>query len=163
MRRVFIVIAALLMIAGIALSGDSTKTETPSKPEQKAEAAADSCEKGKKLEFVTTESGLKYADLVVGEGKEAAEGMQVECHYTLWVADEKGEKGKMVQSSKEMGKTFPFKVGASNLIKGWNEGMLGMKEGGARMLIIPPELGYGDRPPQEGKNLIFEIEFIKAL
>ncbi|UCG63318.1 MAG: FKBP-type peptidyl-prolyl cis-trans isomerase [Candidatus Zixiibacteriota bacterium] len=115
------------------------------------------------MEFVTTESGLKYTDLVVGEGKEATNGMQVECHYALWQADEKGEKGKLVQSSKDMGKTFTFKVGDPGLVKGWNEGMLGMKEGGTRRLILPPHLGWGDRPPSQGKNVIFEIEYIKAL
>ena len=119
----------------------------------------------KKLELIETGSGLKYADLVVGEGKEAVNGMNVECHYTLWFADEKGEKGERFQSSKDLGKPFSFKLGSPGLIKGWNEGMVGMKEGGTRLLVIPPELGYGQGgrgiPPNQ--TLIFEIDFLRAL
>ncbi|MEW6411039.1 MAG: FKBP-type peptidyl-prolyl cis-trans isomerase [Candidatus Zixiibacteriota bacterium] len=116
--------------------------------------------------MITTESGLKYADLVVGTGKEAVNGMNVQCHYTLWFADENGEKGQMVQSSKDMNEPFIFEVGYRGLIKGWNEGMLGMKEGGTRMLIVPPELGYGNNPPPgipKNQTLIFELEFLKAM
>ena len=103
----------------------------------------------------------------MGTGKEAVNDMQIESHYTLWLADENSEKGKKLQSSKDANKTFPFKVGDSRLIKGWNEGMLGMKEGGTRMLIIPPHLGYGQNPPPgsgipSDGNLVFEIEFIQA-
>lgn len=166
MRRALVAIFALLMLAGIALSGDSTKTETPAQPEQKVQPMPDSSQKAKQPEFVTTESGLKYADIVVGTGKEAVNGMDVECHYTLWIADENDQPGQKLQSSKDMGRTFEFKVGGP-LIKGWNEGMLGMKEGGTRMLIIPPHLGYGTNPPPGSgiptdKNLVFEIDFIKA-
>ncbi|UCD62867.1 MAG: FKBP-type peptidyl-prolyl cis-trans isomerase [Candidatus Zixiibacteriota bacterium] len=161
-----LLLGILLVSAGLVLGGDSTKTETKAEPAEKTEAAPDSAKKVKKPEFITTESGLKYADLVVGEGKEAVNGMQVECHYTLWIADENDEPGQKLQSSKDMGRTFEFKVGGP-LIKGWNEGMLGMKEGGTRMLIIPPELGYGNSPPPgsgipKDKNLIFKIEFLKA-
>ncbi len=160
MKRLFVVTLMVLLATGFAFAGDSTKTETKAEPEKKAEAAADSTQKAEKIEWVTTESGLRYADIVVGTGKEAAKGDSIECHYTLWVADENDKPGKLIQSSKDMGRTFEFRVGG-RLIKGWNEGMVGMKEGGTRMLIIPPDLGYGDRPPQEGKNLIFKIELIK--
>ena len=164
-------IAMILLLTGAAFGGDSTKTETPADTCTKVEKTekaekAEKTEKAEKMEFVTTESGLKYTDLVVGTGKEAVNGMQVECHYTLWIADENDKPGKKLQSSKDMGKPFPFKVGGP-LIKGWNEGMLGMKEGGTRMLIIPPHLGYGQTPPAgsgipKDGNLVFEIDFIQA-
>ena len=171
MMKLVAAIAMILLLTGAAFGGDSTKTETPADTSAKMEKAekvekTEKVEKAEKMEFVTTESGLKYTDLVVGDGKEAVNGMQVESHYTLWLADENNEKGNKLQSSKDAGKTFPFQVGDSRLIKGWNEGMLGMKEGGTRMLIIPPDLAYGDTPPQgipKNQTLIFELEFLKAL
>lgn len=169
MKTLLIVTAALLLVTGLAFAQDSTKTkaETEAKTEAKSEDKTEACEKEKKMEIVTTESGLKYCDLVVGEGKEAVNDMMVECHYTLWLATDKEEKGKMLQSSKDMGKPFPFKVGNPGLIKGWNEGMLGMKEGGTRCLIIPGDLAYGANPPPgsgipANQTLIFELEFLKA-
>ncbi len=132
---------------------------------QKAEEA-EATEEAEALEMFTTESGVRYQDLVVGKGVKAAYGMRAECHYTLWFADSTGlVKGKRFQSSKDRGKTFTCTVG-QRLIKGWSDGMVGMKEGGTRLLYVPWQLGYGEkgRPPLPGKqNLIFEIEFVRQV
>ncbi len=163
MSKILVVSFILLFAVGMTYAGDSTDVKQEAK---KVEAKADSTAEKGEPEMITTESGLKYTDLVVGTGKEAVNGMNVQCHYTLWFADENEEKGQMVQSSKEMGQPFTFEVGNKGLIKGWNEGMLGMKEGGTRKLIIPSELGYGATPPPgipKNQTLIFELEFLKAM
>ena len=89
---------------------------------------------------ITTKSGLKYVELKEGTGDEAKAGQTVEVHYTGWLKD-----GTKFDSSKDRNKPFEFKLGAGKVIKGWDEGVAGMKVGGTRKLIIPPELGYGKR------------------
>ena len=109
----------------------------------------------------TTPSGLIVDDVVVGAGKTAAAGQQVSVHYTGWLLFG-GEKGKKFDSSKDRGDPFGFALGGGQVIKGWDEGVQGMKVGGKRTLTIPPELGYGARgaggviPPNA--TLIFEVE-----
>ena len=121
---------------------------------------------GEEPEVITKESGVRYQELVVGTGSEAIDQMQVECHYTLWFADTTGlEKVERFQSSKDGGMPFRCQLGV-RLIPGWSDGMIGMKEGGTRRIFVPWRLGYGDR--EGGRipaktNLIFEIEFLKAL
>jgi FKBP-type peptidyl-prolyl cis-trans isomerase len=111
--------------------------------------------------FVTTKSGLKYEDLKEGSGDAAKSGDNVEVHYTGWLKD-----GTKFDSSKDRGKPFSFELGAGKVIKGWDEGVAGMKVGGKRKLIIPSELGYGKRgagkdiPPDA--ELIFEVELLKV-
>ncbi len=108
---------------------------------------------------VTTESGLKYVDLVVGTGRQAELGDTATVHYTGWL-----ENGKQFDSSRDRGEPFSFRVGAGRVIKGWDEGVQGMKVGGKRRLIIPPDLGYGARgagsviPPNA--TLTFEVELL---
>jgi FKBP-type peptidyl-prolyl cis-trans isomerase FkpA len=109
---------------------------------------------------VTTPSGLKYEDLVEGTGDAAKMGETVSVHYTGWLTD-----GKKFDSSKDRGQPFPFPLGAGRVIKGWDEGVQGMKVGGKRKLTIPPQLGYGSRgaagviPPNA--ILVFEVELLK--
>jgi len=111
----------------------------------------------------TTASGLIVDDKVVGGGDAASAGQQVSVHYTGWLFYG-GEKGKKFDSSKDRGDTFDFPLGAGHVIKGWDEGVQGMKVGGRRELTIPPELGYGARgaggviPPNA--TLIFEVELL---
>ena len=108
---------------------------------------------------VTTPSGLKYDDLKVGAGAEAKAGQAVSVHYTGWLTD-----GKKFDSSKDRGQPFQFALGAGQVIKGWDEGVQGMKIGGKRKLTIPSALGYGTRgagnviPPNA--TLIFEVELL---
>jgi FKBP-type peptidyl-prolyl cis-trans isomerase len=112
-----------------------------------------------KAETITTPSGLQYVELKVGDGKQAAAGMNVKVHYTGWLTD-----GKKFDSSVDRGEPFGFPLGGGHVIKGWDEGVAGMKLGGKRKLIIPSKLGYGDRgaggliPP--GATLIFDVELL---
>jgi FKBP-type peptidyl-prolyl cis-trans isomerase len=108
---------------------------------------------------VTTPSGLKYWDLKVGTGEEAVKGKTVRVHYTGWLTN-----GKKFDSSLDRGQPYPFRIGAGDVIKGWEEGVAGMKVGGKRKLEIPPALAYGERgfPGVIPANatLIFEIELL---
>jgi FKBP-type peptidyl-prolyl cis-trans isomerase FkpA len=92
----------------------------------------------------TTPSGLQYTDNVVGDGAQAAAGQHVSVHYTGWLYQD-GEQGAKFDSSRDRNDAFDFALGAGMVIKGWDEGVQGMKIGGQRTLIIPPELGYGAR------------------
>lgn len=104
-------------------------------------------------------SGLKYVDRVVGTGDEAVAGKTVNVHYTGWL-----ENGKKFDSSVDRGQPFSFPLGAGRVIKGWDEGVQGMKVGGKRKLTIPSDLGYGSRgaggviPPNA--TLIFDVELL---
>lgn len=108
---------------------------------------------------VTTSSGLKYVDQTVGTGDVAVVGKNVSVHYTGWL-----ENGKKFDSSVDRGQPFSFPLGAGRVIKGWDEGVQGMKVGGKRKLTIPSDLGYGSRgaggviPPNA--TLIFDVELL---
>lgn len=114
-------------------------------------------------EMVRTKSGLAYQDVKVGKGREAKAGDQVEVDYTGWL-DEGMKKGKKFDSSHDRSKTFSFTLGGGQVIKGWDEGVAGMRVGGKRILYIPPALGYGakgagrDIPPNA--DLMFEVDLI---
>ena len=114
-------------------------------------------------ETVTTPSGLKYQDEVVGTGPAPKAGQQVTVQYTGWL-DEAGKKGKKFDSSRDRNQPFSFTIGAGQVIQGWDEGVMSMKTGGKRTLIIPPQLGYGARgaggviPPNA--TLIFDVELL---
>jgi len=105
-------------------------------------------------------------DMTKGEGAEAKAGQQVSVHYTGWLYDAKGveNKGKKFDSSRDRGTPFEFSLGAGEVIKGWDEGVQGMKVGGNRTLIIPPAMGYGKRgaggviPPNA--TLVFDVELL---
>ena len=111
----------------------------------------------------TTPSGLIINDTVVGSGAVASAGNNVKVHYTGWLFFG-GEKGKKFDSSKDRNEPFEFPLGAGHVIKGWDEGVQGMKVGGTRTLTIPPNLGYGAHgaggviPPNA--TLIFEVELL---
>jgi FKBP-type peptidyl-prolyl cis-trans isomerase FkpA len=115
------------------------------------------------MTYQTTASGLQYDDLKVGDGAEAKQGSYVMVHYTGWLYND-GEKGAKFDSSKDRGQPFSFPLGAGHVIRGWDEGVAGMKIGGTRNLIIPADLGYGARgaggviPPNA--TLLFEVELL---
>ena len=108
---------------------------------------------------VTTASGLVYEEITVGAGAEAASGHHVTVHYTGWLTN-----GTKFDSSKDRDDPFEFHLGQGQVIKGWDEGVAGMKVGGKRKLTIPPALGYGARgaggviPPNA--TLVFEVELL---
>src|SRR5437868_2573639 len=106
----------------------------------------------------TTKSGLQYWDLSKGKGVVAKAGDQVKVHYTGWLTD-----GKKFDSSLDRGEPFAFKLGAGMVIKGWDEGVAGMKVGGKRQLKIPPDLGYGAAgagPIPPNSTLVFDVELL---
>jgi len=146
-QRITIAVVAVLIIAAIAffvIQGITGK-------EQPVEVSTD---------LITTASGLQYQDLVVGDGKEAMVGDNVSVHYTGWLED-----GTKFDSSLDRGNPFEFTLGMGQVIQGWDEGVAGMKVGGKRKLVIPPDLGYGPTgaggviPPNA--TLIFEVELIE--
>jgi FKBP-type peptidyl-prolyl cis-trans isomerase FkpA len=110
----------------------------------------------------TTASGLVIDDIEVGTGETAVKGKMVSVHYTGWLTD-----GRKFDSSTDRNDPFNVPLGAGHVIRGWDEGVQGMQEGGKRKLTIPPELGYGARgaggviPPNA--TLVFEVELLKVL
>jgi FKBP-type peptidyl-prolyl cis-trans isomerase FkpA len=108
---------------------------------------------------VTTKTGLKYQDLKVGKGTEAVAGKTVSVHYVGTLTN-----GTKFDSSRDRNRPFDFPLGAGRVIKGWDEGVAGMKVGGLRKLTIPPDLAYGKRgaPPviPPDATLVFEVELL---
>jgi len=110
--------------------------------------------------MTTTASGLQYRDDAVGSGQEAKAGDHVVVHYTGMLTD-----GRKFDSSRDRDEPFEFPLGAGNVIRGWDEGVAGMKPGGKRRLVIPPQLGYGARgagnviPPNA--TLVFDVELVR--
>ena len=113
--------------------------------------------------MITTETGLQYEDTATGSGAEAVAGQHVSVHYTGWLYND-GVKGTKFDSSKDRGDPFRFALGAGQVIRGWDEGVQGMRVGGTRVLVIPAQLGYGARgaggviPPNA--TLMFEVELL---
>jgi FKBP-type peptidyl-prolyl cis-trans isomerase FkpA len=110
-------------------------------------------------EPVTTTSGLTYEDIEAGTGATAQSGQKAKVHYTGWLTN-----GQKFDSSKDRNEPFEFKLGAGQVIKGWDEGVVGMNVGGKRRLTIPPALGYGARGAggviPGNAQLIFEVELL---
>jgi len=106
-----------------------------------------------------TPSGLQFIDVVVGEGEEARSGKQVTVHYTGWLTN-----GTKFDSSVDRGDPFAFGLGKGQVIRGWDQGVAGMKVGGKRRLIIPSDLAYGARSPGAGipanATLVFDVELL---
>ena len=154
MRRFFVLIAVMMLaIAPLAAQQPQTKESRAAKPAPAPKAAKP------EPAPVVTPSGLKYWDLKVGTGTEAVKGKTVSVHYTGWLTN-----GKKFDSSVDAGRPLEFRIGAGNVIEGWEEGVAGMKVGGQRKLEIPPALAYGQQgypgviPPNS--TLIFEIELL---
>jgi FKBP-type peptidyl-prolyl cis-trans isomerase FkpA len=115
---------------------------------------------------MTASTELQKIDTLPGTGREAEPGFHISVHYTGWLYDEKadGHKGQKFDSSLDRKQPFDFDLGAGQVIQGWDEGFAGMKVGGKRTLVIPPEMGYGARgaggviPPNA--TLLFEVELL---
>jgi FKBP-type peptidyl-prolyl cis-trans isomerase len=147
-----LLLAALVVLTGsIAFVQSGNSQTTPAKPV----AAGPTKVTG---EGTKTSSGLQYWDVKVGTGAEAQKGQKVTVHYTGWLTN-----GKKFDSSVG-GQPFPFRIGSGDVIKGWDEGVAGMKVGGKRQLRIPPDLAYGAKgypgviPPYA--TLIFDVQLV---
>jgi FKBP-type peptidyl-prolyl cis-trans isomerase len=117
------------------------------------------------MSFVTTPSGLRWQDTVVGQGRVAAGGDRVSVHYAGWLY-ENGAKGAKFDATRDRGETFEFTLGGGEVIAGWDEGVQGMRVGGSRSLVIPAHLAYGAQgaggviPPDA--TLWFEIDLLSC-
>ena len=153
MPKPFAILLASLFLASLSFAQTAQKT-SPRPRNTRAPAKVTGPPK-------RTASGLEYWDLKAGSGPTALRGERVKVHYTGWLTT-----GKKFDSSVDAGKPFSFTLGGGEVIKGWDEGVEGMKVGGKRQLRIPPQLGYGERgypgviPPNA--TLIFDIELLGA-
>lgn len=133
--------------------GESGSTQQPAATTPETAPAIDS------TALTVTPTGLRYEDLVVGSGAEANPGDTVTVEYTGWLLN-----GPKFDSSIDRGETFSFALGGGHVILGWEEGVAGMKVGGRRRLVIPPDLAYGaaGRPPSIPPNstLVFDVELL---
>lgn len=160
MKKTTALLCALALAAPAALAQEKTAPKAAAPAAAKAEAPA---EAKKESKMVKTDTGLQYEDVVVGTGASPATGQTCVMHYTgwLWV---NGAKTTKFDSSVDRGSPFEFPIGRGRVIKGWDEGVSTMKIGGKRTLLIPPQLGYGDRgagnviPP--GATLVFDVELL---
>ncbi len=170
MKKTLLTLTALMICSSVAFAGDSTEYKhkmdtTEHKMGHKMEMKKDSTEsKGPKI--ITTKSGLQYFDTKIGDGTEAKKGDNIEVHYTGWLYIDGKKSGEPFDSSVKRGTPLPFRLGAGRMIRGWDEGLVGVKVGGKRTLIIPPDLGYGKggRPPLIPANtyMIFETEMMSV-
>ena len=141
-----------MMVVAMVMGAAVSQAASPASPPRTT---------GTTPKVTTTASGLKYLDLEVGSGPEVKKGMRVLVDYEAWLAD-----GTKFDSSYDRREPFSFKVGEGQVIEGWDEGVVGMKVGGKRKLIIPPPLGYGEpgAPPRIPANatLTFEVKALAA-
>lgn len=174
MKKTLLILGVMVLFAITAMAADSTKASANPKAKTIQTAKKDAKpikatgeHKGMQAKEQTSPSGLKWIDEVVGTGAEAAKGDMVEVNYTGWLSDN-GKKGKQFDSSVGAGRQpLGFPLGAGKVIKGWDEGVAGMKVGGKRELIIPPTLGYGANgtpggPIPGNATLIFDVELLKV-
>jgi FKBP-type peptidyl-prolyl cis-trans isomerase len=154
MARYFIVIAIILALTAAFVAAQSAaKKSAPPNTNAPTKVTGDG---------VKTPSGLVYWDIRIGTGEVAKEGSRVRVHYTGWLTS-----GKKFDSSVDAGTPFDFRIGDGEVIKGWEEGVAGMRVGGKRQLRIPPALGYGAEgtpggPIPPNANLIFDVQLLKV-
>ncbi len=152
MNRPALVVAMVFIASVLQAQTATKKPATATRPNTSAPTKVTG-------DGVKTPSGLQYWDIKVGTGQEAKEGSRVRVHYTGWLTS-----GKKFDSSVDAGKPFDFRIGNGEVIKGWEEGVSGMKVGGKRQLRIPPQLAYGKEgypgaiPPNA--TLIFDIQLL---
>jgi peptidylprolyl isomerase len=152
--QALLIVAAVIVVASAAWAASPTSTPAPA-------STASATAKAAEPKLITAKSGLKYADLEIGTGTEVKTGMLVLVNYEGRLAN-----GEKFDSSYDRREPFSFKIGAGQVIQGWEEGVIGMKVGGKRKLVIPPDLGYGEAgaPPRIPPNatLTFEVKVLKV-
>ncbi len=149
-----LLVAAMILVAAVAVAQTA-----PAKPKVKVVRPNTNAPTRVTGDGVKTDSGLQYWEIRMGTGEVAKEGNRVRVHYTGWLTT-----GKKFDSSVDRGQPFDFTIGNGEVIRGWEEGVAGMRVGGKRQLRIPPELGYGadGSPPTIPPNatLIFDIQLL---
>ncbi len=154
-------IGAFVLAAGVILAAVQTSGAAPDEPKQKEKKKVDKLKRPdlKAKDWKKQDSGLEIWDEVVGEGEAVKKGGDVKVHYTGWLTD---DKETIFDSSVKRGE--PIEFGLGQVIKGWQEGIPGMKPGGMRLLKIPSDLAYGERGVGKipaGSTLIFRVELLK--
>jgi len=153
-------VLAYVCVAGTLLCGCS-------QPPVKTTEDTNVADKKETEKMVSLPSGLKFEILKVAadDAKEPANGKTVTVHYTGWL-DENGKEGRKFDSSVDRNQAFSFRVGVGQVIKGWDEGVLDMKVGEKRRLVIPPQLAYGDSGAGNvipgGATLLFDVELLEV-
>jgi FKBP-type peptidyl-prolyl cis-trans isomerase len=156
-----------LALCALAVFGCSSRDQPDESAAAPAPAAAESATADTPASTGTETMAMQKTDLTPGDGAEIKSGQTALVHYTGWLYDAAAaeNKGKKFDSSVDRNEPFEFPVGAGMVIKGWDEGVVGMKVGGKRRLVIPPEMGYGSRgaggviPP--GATLVFDVELVE--
>jgi FKBP-type peptidyl-prolyl cis-trans isomerase FkpA len=152
MRPLLLSLSACLLLLALSACGDPSEAGDPTKVKYAPSLGVD-------LDTMNrSESGLYTQDLQVGTGEEVTPGRTAFVHYSGWLAD-----GSLFDTSRDNDRPFSFEVGAGRVIKGWDEGLVGMKVGGKRRLVIPSELGYGavgSGPIPPHSVLIFDVELV---
>jgi peptidylprolyl isomerase len=162
MTRPGLRLAAALAFAFLFAAAAAPST-VRAQEESKADAKEDGKDEAKEKKMTKTDSGLQYRDTKEGDGPKPEKGQTCVMHYTGWLWKD-GKKGEKFDSSHDRDEAFEFAIGVGQVIKGWDEGVLSMKKGGKRELLIPPDLGYGKRgagraiPPNS--TLLFEVELL---
>ncbi len=150
MRARFILLLISMLVVRSASAEPTPKAETGIPPVPSV------------VQWHTTPSGLQYADTAIGNGPTPNDGQIVVVHFVGWLDD-----GTKFDSTRDRGKPFGFPLGSGQVIRGWDEGVRGMKAGGKRRLIVPSALGYGEKgvPPIVPPNarLIFDVELVRVL
>ena len=160
-RFVAMILAGSSMALFSGCGSETTPTASQATPAPAATSASPSAAATGASKAVKLPSGTEYEDIVVGTGAEAKAGSMVLVHYTGTLKD-----GTKFDSSLDRGQPLPFQLGSGNVIKGWDDGIAGMKVGGKRKLTIPPDQAYGERSPSPkippNSTLIFETELMEV-
>lgn len=150
----------MLLAAALLAGCGGSKQATPVQPPVASTPSVTIPKIVEDSKYTILESGLKIHDFIVGDGVIPTRGAKIAVHYTGWV-----QGGEMFDSSVARGEPFEFRLGTAPVIEGWQQGMQGMRVGGSRQLVIPPELGYGENgagPIPANATLVFEIQLLGA-